>query len=173
HFAAIFGAWIADVLAQHREELTPYAVRFAEDCLAVPDGEYLVGLEFEGEIYASLGDVLTRHRLLLAPGFSVPALDAGEDYVERGPVVNGVEYEDVYDVLMTLPFNVCSRCPVMSMPSGLSPGGVPTAVQIAGRTFDDVSVFRAAAALEARISIGLPRVGLVTPTDLPAPLPSV
>jgi aspartyl-tRNA(Asn)/glutamyl-tRNA(Gln) amidotransferase subunit A len=172
HFAAIFGAWIAEILAQHRDLLTPYAIRFAEDCLAVPEGEYLAGFELEGEIYAGLGDVLARHRLLLAPGFSVPALDAGEDYVERGPVVNGVEYDDVYDVLMTLPFNICSRCPVMSMPSGLSPDGVPTAVQIAGRTFDDVSVFRAAAALEARRSIGLPGVDVATPTDPPAPLPS-
>jgi Asp-tRNA(Asn)/Glu-tRNA(Gln) amidotransferase A subunit family amidase len=172
HFRAIFGAWIATVLEEHRDLLTPYAVRFAEDCLAIPESEYLTGLELEGEIYAALGDVLTRHRLLIAPGFSVPALDAGEDYVDRGPVVNGVEYDDVYDVLMTLPFNICSRCPVMSMPSGLSPDGVPTGVQIVGRTFDDVSVFRAAAALGARISIGLPAVGGATPTDLPAPLPS-
>jgi len=172
HFAAIFGAWIAEVLAEHRDLLTPYAVRFAEECLAVPEGEYLAGLELEGEIYARLGDVLTRHRLLLAPGFSVPALDAGEDYVERGPVVNGIEHDSVYDVLMTLPFNICSRCPVMSMPSGRSGDGVPTAVQIAGRTYDDVSVFRAAAALEARLSIGMPEIDLATPTDLPEPLRS-
>ncbi|CAN5614274.1 hypothetical protein BH23CHL5_BH23CHL5_13340 [soil metagenome] len=36
----------------------------------------------------------------------------------------------------------------MSVPSGFSAEGVPTGVQVVGRTYDDVSVFRAAAALE-------------------------
>jgi len=34
---------------------------------------------------------------------------------------------------------------VASFPSGFSKSGVPTALQIVGRTFDDISVFRAAA----------------------------
>ena len=50
---------------------------------------------------------------------------------------------------MTYPFNICSRCPVMSVPSGFARNGVPTGLQIVGRTYDDVSVFRAAAAFEA------------------------
>jgi aspartyl-tRNA(Asn)/glutamyl-tRNA(Gln) amidotransferase subunit A len=42
-----------------------------------------------------------------------------------------------------------SQCPVASVPSGLCPQtGVPTGLQIVGKTFDDVSVFRAAAAYE-------------------------
>ena len=50
--------------------------------------------------------------------------------------------------LMTICFNIMSRCPVMSMPSGLASNGVPTGLSIVGRTYDDVSVFRAAAAFE-------------------------
>jgi aspartyl-tRNA(Asn)/glutamyl-tRNA(Gln) amidotransferase subunit A len=34
------------------------------------------------------------------------------------------------------------------VPSGFASTGVPTGLQIVGRTFDDVSVFRAAAAFE-------------------------
>jgi len=41
-----------------------------------------------------------------------------------------------------------SRCPVMSVPSGFAPTGVPTGLSIVGRAYDDVSVFRAAAAFE-------------------------
>jgi Asp-tRNA(Asn)/Glu-tRNA(Gln) amidotransferase A subunit family amidase len=55
------------------------------------------------------------------------------------------------DVLMTLPFNIASRCPVMSVPSGLSRGGVPTGPSIVGKTYDDVTVFRIAAAHEERL----------------------
>jgi Asp-tRNA(Asn)/Glu-tRNA(Gln) amidotransferase A subunit family amidase len=38
----------------------------------------------------------------------------------------------------------------MSVPSGLSKDGVPTGLSIVGKTYDDVTVFRVAAALEER-----------------------
>jgi Asp-tRNA(Asn)/Glu-tRNA(Gln) amidotransferase A subunit family amidase len=47
---------------------------------------------------------------------------------------------------MTLPFNIASRCPVLAIPSGLSASGMPTSISVVGRTYDDVSVFRVAAA---------------------------
>jgi aspartyl-tRNA(Asn)/glutamyl-tRNA(Gln) amidotransferase subunit A len=50
---------------------------------------------------------------------------------------------------MTLIFNMCSRCPVLVVPCGRSRDGVPLGIQIVGRTYDDVSVFRAAAAFAA------------------------
>jgi aspartyl-tRNA(Asn)/glutamyl-tRNA(Gln) amidotransferase subunit A len=55
------------------------------------------------------------------------------------------------DVLMTLPFNITSRCPVMSVPSGLCRDGVPRGLSIVGKTYDDVTVFRIAAAHEERM----------------------
>ncbi len=148
HFGVIFGPFVAQMLAQHRDEMTAYAIRFAEEAMAVAKDEYLGALETEGRVYAALGDVLQRYRVLICPTFAVPALEAGEDYVERTPCVNGAAQKDWLDVMMTLPFNICSRCPVMSVPSGRAHTGVPTGVQIVGRTYDDVSVFRAAAALE-------------------------
>jgi aspartyl-tRNA(Asn)/glutamyl-tRNA(Gln) amidotransferase subunit A len=53
-----------------------------------------------------------------------------------------------HDHLMTIPFNIASRCPVLNVPSGFAASGVPTGLQIAGRTFDDVTPFRLGAALE-------------------------
>jgi aspartyl-tRNA(Asn)/glutamyl-tRNA(Gln) amidotransferase subunit A len=41
-----------------------------------------------------------------------------------------------------------SRCPAITVPSGFGRTGVPTGLQIVGRTYDDVRVFRAAAAFE-------------------------
>ena len=37
---------------------------------------------------------------------------------------------------------------MLGVPSGVASNGVPTGVQIVGRTFDDVSAFRIGAALE-------------------------
>ena len=53
----------------------------------------------------------------------------------------------------TLPFNVIGRVPVLAVPSGIAPNGVPTGVQIVGRTFDDATVFRVGAALEQELGL--------------------
>ena len=72
--------------------------------------------------------------------------------------INGQTFDDWLDVLMTVPFNIASRCPVLSVPSGLSRDGVPTGLSIVGKTFDDVTVFRIAAAHEERMPwLDMPR----------------
>jgi len=79
-----------------------------------------------------------RHRALIGPGFGVAQLRAGDDCLEV----------DTYAMLLPAVFNVCSRSPVLSVPSGRSGEGVPTGIQIAARPYDDVSAFRIGAALE-------------------------
>lgn len=148
HFGVIFGPLVARAVAEHGDLMTRYATRFAEDSAWIAKEEFAEGLEIEGRVYERLGRVLERYRVVVCPGFGWPAIEAGEDYVDRGPVVNGVERSDWYEVLTTVPFNLASRCPVLSVPSGSSPEGVPTGIQIVGRTYDDVSAFRAAAAYE-------------------------
>jgi Asp-tRNA(Asn)/Glu-tRNA(Gln) amidotransferase A subunit family amidase len=39
-------------------------------------------------------------------------------------------------------------CPVVTVPSGIAENGVPTGLQVVGRTFDDPTVMRIAAAVE-------------------------
>jgi Asp-tRNA(Asn)/Glu-tRNA(Gln) amidotransferase A subunit family amidase len=51
--------------------------------------------------------------------------------------------------MMTPLFNVASRCPVLAVPSGFASNGIPTGIQIVGRSYDDESVFRAGAAFES------------------------
>jgi len=57
--------------------------------------------------------------------------------------------QHVLEVMMTLSFNIASRCPVMSVPSGRAASGVPTGLSIVDPTYDDGSVFRIASAYEA------------------------
>jgi Asp-tRNA(Asn)/Glu-tRNA(Gln) amidotransferase A subunit family amidase len=140
HFATIFGSLVAEALPE-RDLLTPYAIAFAEDG-GRPTVGYYRSLEIEGEVYGAVAAVLAEHRLLIAPVFGMPSLAAGYE-----------EYDDavLYTHGMTIVFNMCSRCPVLVVPCGRSREGVPMGVQIVGRTYDDRSVFRAAAAFaEAR-----------------------
>jgi Asp-tRNA(Asn)/Glu-tRNA(Gln) amidotransferase A subunit family amidase len=139
HFATIFGDLVAQALPDNRDLMTPYAIEFGEDSRR-PNIGYYRGLEIESEVYAAVVPALESHDVLIAPVFGLPGLAA--------------EYDDYdLDVLhtrgMTLIFNMCSRCPVLVVPCGRSAEGVPMGIQIVGRTYDDVSVFRAAAAFAA------------------------
>jgi Asp-tRNA(Asn)/Glu-tRNA(Gln) amidotransferase A subunit family amidase len=150
HFGMIFGPSVREIYAKHADELTSYARSFIAESDQVTKDEFVTGLGLENQIYAPLGQLLEDFDALVCPTFAVPALTA--EYDPGQPVeVNGRPAADWLDVLMTLPFNIASRCPVISVPSGLSRDGVPTGLSIAGKTYDDVTVFRIAAAHEERM----------------------
>lgn len=106
------------------------------------------GMEREGELYRPLGDVLDEHDALICPTIGTRGLEVGNDYVDTRLVVDGVELDSYMLGLMTFPFNMYSRCPVLSIPTGRASNGVPTGAQLVGRTYDDAMVFELAYALE-------------------------
>ncbi len=157
HFGMIFGASIKEVHDKYAEELTSYARSLVAEADQVSKDEFVAGLALEGQIYAPLGQLLEHYDALICPTFAVPALPAEYD-VGQPVTVNGQASADWLDVMMTVPFNIASRCPVLSGPSGLSRDGVPTGLSIVGKTFDDVTVFRIAAAHEERMPwLDMPR----------------
>jgi Asp-tRNA(Asn)/Glu-tRNA(Gln) amidotransferase A subunit family amidase len=150
HFGMIFGPSVREIYAKHAEELTSYTRNFVAESDQVSKDEFVTGLGLEFQIYAPLGQLLEDFDALVCPTFAVPALPA--EYDPGQPVaVNGRPSVDWMDVLMTLPFNIASRCPVISVPSGLSRDGVPTGLSVVGKTYDDITVFRIAAAHEERM----------------------
>jgi aspartyl-tRNA(Asn)/glutamyl-tRNA(Gln) amidotransferase subunit A len=149
HFGMIFGPSIRELYEQSAAELTSYARHFAVEAADVAKDDFLAGLELESRIYAPLGALLEEFDALICPTFAIPALPAQYDVTDE-IAVNGRPIGNWLDVMMTLPFNIASRCPVLSVPSGLSRDGVPTGLSIVGKTYDDVTAFRVAAAHEER-----------------------
>jgi len=150
HFGMIFGPSMRDIHAKHADELTSYTRNFIAESDQVSKEDFVAGLALEHQVYAPLGQLLEDFDALVCPTVAVPALTA--EYDPGQPVaVNGRDSADWLDVLMTIPFNIASRCPVMSVPSGLSRDGVPTGLSIVGKTYDDVTVFRIGAAHEERM----------------------
>jgi len=148
HFGMIFGPSIAEIYSAHKDDLTSYARRLYEESLEISKSDYVRGLALEAAIYEPLGQLLEQYGALVCPTFAVPAL--GAEWDTSDPLyINGEPVVDWLESMMTLPFNVASRCPVMSVPSGLSRDGLPTGLSIVGPTFDDVTVFRIASAFEA------------------------
>lgn len=149
HYGTIFGSAISQSVLDNQDLAMPYTVEFVRHSMAVlQEATAVEGLKIEGLIYAELGKLLERFDALICPTNAVSGLVAGEDYVDSTPTINGIQLKDYGEGLMTIPFNILSRCPVLSVPSGKASNGVPTGVQIVGPTYEDEKVFRVGAALE-------------------------
>lgn len=144
HFATIFGPSIAGLVAEHRDIMTSYAIEFAESMVLDRSGAYLEGLESEGAITGIIGTLLERFDALMCPTLTIPALHVDAAWTSRQPG----NRRQSFDHAMTIPFNIASRCPVLNVPSGFAATGVPTGLQLVGRTFEDETPFRLGAALE-------------------------
>lgn len=147
HFAAIFGPGIGQIESEHGDLLNDYTKEFV--ATMDPDMTFYEGLVEETALWDPLGRLFEEIDVLLCPTIATTGLLAGNSYVDEAVVINGRELPHHVVAMMTFPFNVFSRCPVLSVPSGLAGNGVPTGVQVVGRTYEDISVFQVAAAIEA------------------------
>jgi aspartyl-tRNA(Asn)/glutamyl-tRNA(Gln) amidotransferase subunit A len=67
--------------------------------------------------------------------------------------------QDISPGHFTRPFNYLAMC-ALALPVGLSQGGIPTSLQVVGRSNDEMMVLRVGAALEAELPlIGRPNIG--------------
>lgn len=147
HFAAIFGPGIGAIEAEHRDLLNDYTRAFV--ATMKPEMTFYEGLVEETALWDPLGRLFEDIDVLLCPTIAVTGLQAGNSYVDESVVIDGQEVPHYLRAMMTFPFNLFSRCPVMSVPSGRASNGVPTGVQVVARTYEDISVFQVGAAIEA------------------------
>ncbi|MBC6439957.1 MAG: amidase [Rhodospirillales bacterium] len=149
YLSHLFGNVIGETMRRHREEMMWYAIDIGEKGANSTAAHYLESLRIAGEMYDSLGPILERHDALICPTNALSAVPADHDWRKQPVRINGKEVQPLLGWVMTYPFNIMSRCPVLSVPSGLDGKGVPTGLQIVGRTYDDPTVFRIGAAVEA------------------------
>ena len=149
HFAAIMGSAINDVVGEHADLVMPYTRYMVQ--LTADAAPYAEGLSREAELYRPLGDLFESYDALLCPTIGTTAIPAEAD-VEMAVSV-GEEKVAILDAILTLPFNIVGRVPVLAVPSGVAPNGVPTGVQLVGRTYDDQTVFTLGAALEDELGL--------------------
>ncbi|WP_181705151.1 amidase [Chthonobacter rhizosphaerae] len=150
HFAHGWGNTMAANLDRDRSLMTDYAIDYVETALKATVADFHASRRIEIAMYATFGPLMERFDAFVCPTLSVPSVPA-EFVPGRTPIeVNGrsrMVTDDEWG--MTSPFNTLSRCPVLAVPSGFHPNGVPTGIQIVGRTFDDGSVFEVGLAFEA------------------------
>ena len=147
----LFGAFLSSTLEDHADDLTTYARAFAEKGRVSKSTDFIWSLEVAGEMYQTLGPILESHDVLVCPTTALPAVPADFDQTSGSVEINGREVNPMLGWVMTTPFNTMSRCPVLTVPSGRASNGVPTGIQIVGKTYCDADVFRAATAYEEAV----------------------
>ena len=143
-FAGTSG-WLID----RRYEMDPFVVKVLERGMALTATRFYKSFQVRGEMYKTIGPLLDEYRILLAPTLAVPALPAEAKNDNPDLRINGEPVPAYLGWEMTYAYNLLHQLPAMSVPSGFSSSGVPTGLHIAAKTYDDHTVFQAAAAYEA------------------------
>ena len=141
YLAAAFG----DLLDEWRDRMDPEVVALMEAGLAADAVAFKRIETVRTEAWRALAAIFSRFDALIAPTVAVPAppvegSDADWTSLDAGGRLRGLE--------MTSPFNMTGQCPALSVPSGVTRDGLPTAAQIVARPFDDAVALRLGAAVE-------------------------
>ncbi len=133
----------------HAHLMTDYALKFADtiERTSTLDDVHRPW-ERTHRMYQTLGPVLAKHDVFICPTNNAPGVRAEHDPWDENFTVNDIKADAEFGWIMTHQFNMLHNCPVMSVPSGFASTGVPTGIQIVGRSFDDARVFKAALAYE-------------------------
>ena len=135
---------MAEAFAIHQADMQSRLLEFGEITAnrfvlgaAITAADYINALRARRELTDAVNAALGRYDVLLtatalstAPRFDTP--------------VDGVASNSP---IQTMPFNVTGH-PAMSQPVGLSADGLPIAVQLVGRPFDEATVFRVGRTIE-------------------------
>ena len=147
YWCVYLAAAVEDLLPEHRAVMDP-------DFLELVDR----GLSLSAVAFRRLDDVRTKqwhaftaaidgHDMLACPTMALPA----PPYDDKELNYTGKDADGRLHALdMTCLFNSIGQCPALSVPNGLTMSGLPTAIQLIGRRFDDATPVRVAHVLESR-----------------------
>ena len=143
----IYADRFADAVADFPHLVCDYTKVTASETAKTTPAMFHDLLKAAGRAWSQLGPLLERYDALICPTVASAAIPADGAEWEACVPVNGTLYHP-HDVVMTFYFDVFSRCPALAVPSGFAPNGVPTGVEVVGRTYDDPTAFRVAGALQ-------------------------
>lgn len=156
YLALLWGQHIKRLVPEHGDKMTDYALNTVKDAERFSMEDFVQSLEKTYEVYAKFADTMTGFDAFICPTNAVPAVAADHDSWDKDFRINDVVVDGEYGWVMTQPFNMLSRCPVISIPSGKASNGVPTGVQIVGKAYDEPAMFNVAAALEPAFGFQAP-----------------
>jgi len=149
HWSHGWAASMDDLLETNRDELCDYTIWFIENSRKSTPGDYLESIETAVRMYDRFGPLMDEYDIFACPTLMTTGVPNDSTWPLNEIEINGqVRKIGEEQWSATFPFNMLSRCPVLTLPSGLAANGVPTGIQFVARTYDDQRVFSAALAYE-------------------------
>lgn len=144
----LFGGALSEMLEEHADDMTDYCRVFAEKSQSSTARDFVRSLEIAGDTYLKFGPMMQDYDLFLCPTTAIPAVPA--DFDQTGTLeIEGKAVRPELGWVLTTPFNMLSRCPVVTVPSGHGANGVPTGVQLVAPAYRDEIAMQAAMNYEA------------------------
>ena len=134
---------------QYGDLLTSYAMDFALHGKNSTNEEFWNSYNIAGKMYWTIGQLLCKYHLLVCPTNNLTSVPADHNQSKFTVIVNGKQLNPELGWGMTLLFNMLSRCPVISIPSGRRRDNVPTGIQLVGLGYEVARVIQAAFAYRA------------------------
>lgn len=139
-----------DLLADHREEMTPEFVSMLEETMDLSMRELKRDDHRRTQVFDCIQDVFESFDILLSPTLTVPGVKnapPGAGSTVGPPSVNGEAVEPLIGWCLTHPFNFTGH-PAASVPAGVTDDGLPVGLQVVGDRFADDDVIATSACLE-------------------------
>ena len=151
HMDPLFFASMTDKLETQRDLMCDYNVDMALKAMRRMDDKtaFYDAACIESQMYARFGALMTEFDVLVCPTVLTVGIKADFNPAADKYVVNGKAQEFDLGISTCHIFNMMGRCPAISVPSGIADNGVPTGLHIVSKAYDDIAVFRIAAAFES------------------------
>ncbi|WP_299649458.1 amidase [uncultured Tateyamaria sp.] len=153
HLGHIFSSWMAAESRGKADLMCPYTQTWIDIGTASTATDFYGALGVAGRIGQSFAAVMSDYDLFVCPTTAVPAVPAEFDHSRDVLEINGRVVDPVLGWALTVPFNMLSSHPVLSMPSGVAGNNCPTGIQLVARPYHDQQVFDAALAYEAELMV--------------------
>lgn len=154
---AVYIARVAPLLAQYRDVLKPEVVENIEFGLGLRLTDVVAAEIAQGEIIRRAATFFEKYDALICPAALCPPFDVNWRYPESW---DGVAFAGYMGWLVLTYAVTMTACPVLAMPGGFTPGGLPVGLQVIGRPKGEARLFSHGAWLENLL--GLARM---TPLD--------
>jgi amidase len=154
---AVYIARVAPLLAQHRGVLKPEVVENIEYGLGLKLTDVVAAEIAQGEIIRRAAAFFETYDALVCPATLCPPFDVDLRYPESW---DGVAFSGYMGWLVLTYAVTMTACPVLAVPGGFTPSGLPLGLQVIGRPQAEAALFSHGAWLES--VLGLSRM---TPVD--------
>lgn len=137
-----------DLLTDHRDDLPPEFLAWADRCVNMTVREFFADQEVRTEIFDAIQGIFAEYDLLITPTLACLPVDNANDGNTLGPqTVNGDKVNRLIGWCLTY-FTNFSGHPSASIPAGLTDEDMPVGMQIIGPRYGDEKVLAASAVFE-------------------------